>query len=199
MNLLSYLRTQVRANRLANFRLHHSMSALSDAEYRAQRTAFFPSLAATLEHILVVDIYYLDCMHGDAEARTKALAWTPPTSLAALVDEQLRSDRRLVALLDRADDSTLERIVELPRATHVQREPLANVLAHLLNHQVHHRGQVHAMLSGSSVQPPQLDEFLMSSEAHLRADDMAALGWSEADLFPSRAASESSPRSRAGT
>jgi uncharacterized damage-inducible protein DinB len=60
------------------------------------------------------------------------------------------------------------------------------VVAHLLNHQVHHRGQAHAMLAGTAVAPPQLDEFLMSSEAHLRQADLAALGWTEDRLFRPR-------------
>lgn len=81
------------------------------------------------------------------------------------------------------DASALERVVDLDRGTRVQRERLGHVVAHLLNHQVHHRGQAHAMLSSTSVKPPQLDEFLMPSEAHLRADDMRALDWTEARLF----------------
>ena len=60
------------------------------------------------------------------------------------------------------------------------------LLIGMLNHQVHHRGQAHAMLAGTAVQPPQLDEFLMASEAHLRKDDVAALGWTEGDLFRGR-------------
>lgn len=183
MNLLSHLRIQARANRLANHRLHRAIAALSDADYRAPRTGFFPSLAATLEHILWVDHYYLDCLHGVPGARERALAWSPPATLAALADEQARSDERFIALLEQGDAGLLERIVEMPRADHVQREPLAHVVAHLLNHQVHHRGQAHAMLAGTAVKPPQLDEFLMSSEGHLRGDDLAALGWTEADLF----------------
>ena len=184
MTLLQHLRTQARANRLANHRLHRAMSALSDADYRAPRTSFFPSLASTLEHILLVDHYYLDCLHGDPQARARALAWQPPATLAALADEQARSDDRFIALLDGADEAALARTVHMPRADHVQHEPLAHVVAHLLNHQVHHRGQAHAMLAGTGVKPPQLDEFLMRSESHLRRDDLAALGWTEAQLFP---------------
>ena len=55
MNLLSHLRTQARANRLANHRLQRAMAGLSDAEYRAPRTSFFLSLADS-HHILVVAI-----------------------------------------------------------------------------------------------------------------------------------------------
>ena len=70
----------------------------------------------------------------------------------------------------------------LPR-DRVQIDRAGHVLAHLFNHQVHHRGQLHAMLAGTAIAPPQLDEFLMPSEAALRAADLQALGWREADLF----------------
>lgn len=183
MTLLPFLRTQARANRLANHRLHAAMAPLSDADFHAPRTSFFASLAATLNHILLVDHYYLDCLQGLAGARDRALAFTDRPTLAALAADQAVADGRFIALLDGADEGALARIVEMPRADHVQREPLANVVAHLLNHQVHHRGQAHAMLAGTAVKPPQLDEFLMSSEAHLRRDDLAALGWNEGTLF----------------
>jgi hypothetical protein len=41
------------------------------------------------------------------------------------------------------------------------------------------------MLAGTAIAPPQLDEFMLPSEAHLRAADMAALGWSEAQVYGS--------------
>jgi uncharacterized damage-inducible protein DinB len=151
MDLLTHFRTQVRANRLANHRLHGIMTQLSVAEHRAPRTGFFPGLAATFEHILLVDRYCLDCLHSDADDRQKALAWSTPASLAALVEEQARSDHRFARLIDRADDTVLAQIIELPRSTPVQREPMANVLDHRLNHQAHHRGQAHAMLSDQRV------------------------------------------------
>lgn len=186
MQLLDVLRTQVRANRLANHRLHGAMAALSPGELLAPRTSFFPSLLATLDHILWVDGYYLDCLHGQADARDRALAWVPRRALPTLAAEQAASDQRFILLLDTATDDDLDRIVAMPRRDHVQREPLGNVVAHLLNHQVHHRGQAHAMLAGTAVAPPQLDEFLMSSEAHLREADLAALGWTEGTLFRPR-------------
>jgi uncharacterized damage-inducible protein DinB len=183
MDLLNFLRTQVRANRMANRRLHAAMASLSDADYRAPRSSFFPSLAATLDHILLVDLYYLDCLDGRADARDRALAHVERQTLSVLADDQARQDLRFMALLDQATAADLAREVRMPRSDHVQAEPMAHVVAHLLNHQVHHRGQAHAQLASSTVAPPQLDEFLMRSEAHLRRDDMQALGWSEATLF----------------
>lgn len=183
MNLLNALRTQVCANRLANHRLHGALSALPSAELQAPRTGFFPSLLATLDHILWVDGYYLDALEGRPDARERALAWQPRPSLLALMVDQAASDARFIALLDAARAEDLDRIVTLPRRDHLQREPMGSVVMHLIHHQVHHRGQAHAMMSGTAVPPPQLDEFLMRSEAHLRRDDMAALGWHEDRLF----------------
>ena len=69
MNLLDHSCARRRApNRLANHRLHAAMPALVAAtNSRRARTGFFPSLAATLNHILAVDIYYIAALHGEAD------------------------------------------------------------------------------------------------------------------------------------
>ncbi len=53
---------------------------------------------------------------------------------------------------------------------------------HIFLHDQHHRGQAHAMLSGTSVKPPQLDEFFMDDDARFRGGDLAGLGWDEGAL-----------------
>lgn len=184
MNLLAYLRTQVHANRLANRRLHAAMRTLSQGDYHAARTGFFPSLAKTLDHILAVDIYYLAALHGERDMERQWSLAPKCATLAELAAAQAAADERFIAHVGALDAAALDAVVALDRGEgRIQREPRGNVVAHLLNHQVHHRGQAHAMLAGTSVQPPQLDEFLMASEAHLRSDDMKALGWNEIDLF----------------
>jgi hypothetical protein len=72
-------------------------------------------------------------------------------------------------------------------------EPLPRLLEHLFQHQVHHRGQAHAMLSGTRVAPPQLDEFFCTWDAPLRADDFRALGFSEAAIWPAERAGGAGP------
>jgi uncharacterized damage-inducible protein DinB len=183
MELMQYLRIQAHANRLSNQRLHAAMAPLSHAEFHALRTGFFPCLAETLNHILAVDLYYVGALHGDPDLRTLFDDFVPSDELSALAARQSASDMRLVAWCDAADAAALDRLVDMPRATYVQRDRAGHVLAHLFNHQTHHRGQAHGMLSGTAVKPPQLDEFMMPSEAHLRVHDMAALGWSEGAVY----------------
>jgi uncharacterized damage-inducible protein DinB len=183
MDLLAYLRTQARANRLANYRLHDAMLALTRDEFHAPRTSFFPSLAATLNHILSVDIYYVAALHGEPDMEAQWAAFKPCDTVAELVPVQARVDERFIALVEGLTATELDDVIDLDRGDHIQRERRGHVIAHLLNHQVHHRGQAHAMLAGTHVKPPQLDEFLMPSEAHLRSANMAALGWREIDLF----------------
>jgi uncharacterized damage-inducible protein DinB len=50
-------------------------------------------------------------------------------------------------------------------------ERVDRLLLHLFQHQIHHRGQIHAMLSGTHVTPPQLDEYYLDGDAALRAAD----------------------------
>jgi uncharacterized damage-inducible protein DinB len=160
------------------------MRPLSRADYEAPRTSFFPSLAKTLEHILAVDRYYLAALHGEADMEQQWRDAPRGVVLAELARAQAAADQRFIDHLDGLSVAALDDVVELDRGEgRIQRERRGHVVAHLLAHQVHHRGQAHAMLAGSAVPPPQLDEFLMPSEAHLRESEMKALGWSEALLF----------------
>ena len=68
----------------------------------------------------------------------------------------------------------------------IQVERRDRLLLHLFQHQIHHRGQAHAMLAGTTVAPPQLDEFFSAAEAPLRVAEFAALGWSEATVWDAK-------------
>jgi uncharacterized damage-inducible protein DinB len=184
VDLAQSLRIQAHANALANLRLHAAMAPLSREELQAPRTSFFPSLMATLNHILAVDGYYVAALAGDPDPEAAWTRFRPAIDLAPLVAAQRASDMRLLALCEGLDAVDCNRIVELPRGGgRIQRNRAAHVLAHLFMHQTHHRGQVHAMLAGTSVKPPQLDEFLMPSEAHLREAEMMAFEWDEREVY----------------
>ena len=181
--LLQHFRTLARANRLANHRLHGACSQLTRDEFRAPRTSFFPSLWATLNHILIVDWYYIAALYRERDMRSAFASETPFDAMPELAAAQIKSDQRLINWCDAADDAALEDSVDMDRESFVQRDLARHVLMHLLTHQIHHRGQAHAMLAGTAIKPPQLDEFLMPSETRFRTDDLAVLGWTEDDLF----------------
>ena len=84
--------------------------------------------------------------------------------------------------------SIVQNYILIPRRIGVVRERVRRLLAHVFEHQIHHRGQAHAMLAGTRVKPPQLDEFFCTEEAHLRAADFAELGFSEERIWGSRVA-----------
>ena len=187
MDLGDALRIQARANRLANHRLHAAIAALTNLDFHAVRTGFFPSLAATLNHILAVDAYYIGALRGDADLAEKYAHFVAADSLSALVERQRASDERLATFCDRLDAAACNAEVAMDRGNgKVQRDLAGHVLSHLFMHQTHHRGQAHAMLSGTPVAPPQLDEFLMPSDAPWRVADMAAMGWDESEVYGAR-------------
>ena len=184
MNLCTMLRIQARANRLANHRLHAAMTRLARDDFHAARTGFFPSLAATLNHILAVDEYYIGALNGDSALPQQYERFAPADDMSRLAERQRGSDERLIAFCDALDAAGCDAEVAMDRGNgKVQRDLAGHVLSHLFMHQTHHRGQVHAMLSGTAVEPPQLDEFLMPSDASWRVADMAALGWDEAAVY----------------
>ena len=104
-------------------------------------------------------------------------------SLERIVQAFRIVDERLQAFVATLDDERLAATTYMHRASHVATDRTDDVLLHLFLHQTHHRGQVHAMLSGSSVAPPQLDEFVLTGDSRFRGDDLAALGWSEEELM----------------
>lgn len=182
-SLLQALRAMAYNNAWANHRLLSACAGLSQAEFEATRIGFFPSIQATLNHILVVDWFYVDALEGGTLGPAAWANRVPCPSVAELHLAQAAVDRRLIAWCDLLDEDGVERIVRVHRATRVQTERADRLLLHLFQHQVHHRGQAHAMLSATPVAPPQLDEFFSIAEAPLRAEEFKELGWTEATIW----------------
>ena len=182
-SLLTTYRAMAYNNAWANHRLLGACSRLTQQEFEALRIGFFPSLKATLNHILVIDWFYVDGLEG---GRLGPKAWANPEPCATVADlqrEQAAVDKRLIAVCEGLVEPSLSRDVKINRDTRIQIDRCDRLLLHVFQHQVHHRGQAHAMLSGTSVKPPQLDEFFSIGEAPLRAAEFAALGWTEAMLW----------------
>jgi uncharacterized damage-inducible protein DinB len=170
-------------NAWANERLLNACANLDRRDFEAERTGFFPSLQMTLNHIYVVDVFYVDALEG---GWLGPAAWENPVphpTLAGLKRAQAAVDERLIAVCNALTPDALDGIVRVNRNPQVQTERRDRLLMHLFQHQIHHRGQAHAMLSGTAAEPPQLDEFFSIAEAPLRAIELERLGWTEETIW----------------
>jgi uncharacterized damage-inducible protein DinB len=185
-SLSHHFATMAYNNAWANHRLLTACAKLPQADFVAPRTSFFPSLKATLNHIVTVDWYYIDALEralANREPNHEPDRFFEPEepfgTCAELTIAQRDADRRLIAACVSLTDAELDLPIPVVRRVGIQTESATRLLAHLFQHQIHHRGQAHAMLAGTKVEPPQLDEFFCANEAHLRAAELAELGYSE--------------------
>ncbi len=189
-SLAHHFYTMAANNAWSNHRLLAACMKLSQDELTAERTGFFPSIKATLNHNLTVDWYYVDALERslrgepvNPDARKFFEPREPCATSTEISAAQHAVDRRLLDFCNALTEGDLDRDVAILRAKGVEHETVQRTLAHLFQHQIHHRGQAHAMLSGTRVAPPQLDEFFCANEAHLRAQELAELELSEAAIW----------------
>ena len=165
-DLATHLRAMAAYNRWANRRLYAAAAALPDEDYRRPAGAFFGSLHGTLNHLLATDRIWMRRLtgEGDAPARVDAILFE---RLADLCAAREREDARIVGHV--AGLSAAELDADFSYATtsgKPQRQPRWEARAHLFNHQTHHRGQAHAILTRLGVaEPPPLDLLAMQREA----------------------------------
>ena len=179
MDLQSHFVRMAENNRWSNDRLHRAVLQLKPGEFELHRVGFFPSLKETLNHVLAVDLLYLDFItEGGRGAKTIDEDFTPIDDRLTLALKQAETDVRLIDFCQRLSLEDLERRVNTDREQDGQiPERIGDLLTHLFLHQAHHRGQAHAMLSGTSVAPPQLDEFFLDYDLPRRRDEVRRLGF----------------------
>ena len=160
-DLATHLRTMAAYNRWANRRLYAAAAALPDEDYRRPAGAFFNSLHGTLNHLLVTDRNWMARFENTGE---------PPHKLNAILFERLedlraareREDERIVRHVAGLSAADLDADFEYATTSGTpQRQPRWEALAHFFNHQTHHRGQVHAMLTAAGARPGDTDLMLL--------------------------------------
>lgn len=155
--LSSHFSTFAAYNRWANRRLYGACAGLDASEHHRERPAFFGSIHATLNHILVGDRIWLGRITG-APSGIHKLDQVLYEDLAGLRAARQAEDRRIIELIAGFGEASYREDLSYEsiggeRST----MPLSQVLAHVFNHQTHHRGQVHDQLAQTSVTPPPLD------------------------------------------
>ena len=147
-----------RYNAWANHRLYDAAASLTDDQYRADRGAFFGSVHGTLNHLLVTDRLWMFRFTGQGSTvnQLDAILYDDLVSLHAARQVE---DTRIISYIDGLDAEALAGTVRYSRASTPERfeQDLEPALDHLFNHQTHHRGQIHAILTGLASSAPSLD------------------------------------------
>lgn len=145
-------------NAWANATLYKAIAAMSEVEFAAPRPGFFPSLCKTMNHIYEVDLYYIDALEAGGLGRSvydrKDIA-----DVAGLATAQAAADLRFARFCGALEPSSLSRLCKTERANGVVEERTDALVLHLVQHQIHHRGQAHTMVADAGIAPPQLDDF----------------------------------------
>jgi len=156
-----------RYNRWANERLYAAVRTLPDADYRADRGAFFGSLHGTLNHLVVADRIWMRRFTGTGPVQTK-LDEILFDDLDALETERRAEDERIVAFVNGLSDEDIASTFSYRTITNPKdlTQPLAPALAHFFNHQTHHRGQAHCLVTESAGNDamPSLDLIMFQRE-----------------------------------
>jgi uncharacterized damage-inducible protein DinB len=160
----AYVRTMAAYNAEMNRRIFAAAARLSDAERRRPRGAFWHSIHGTLCHLLWGDQMWMSRFDG----------WPMPTvsqkdsaglvaDFAELCRQRTDVDAKITAWAEHIDEAWLaEDMIWFSQSAQKElHTPRAFAVAHFFNHQTHHRGQAHAMLTAAGEQTGDTDLFLL--------------------------------------
>lgn len=159
-----FARTMAAYNAEMNRRLYGAAARLSDDVRRADRGAFWGSIHGTLAHLLWGDGNWMHRFAGwpaNGVEMRKSLEWQPDfTELRAA---RMRMDTNIIDWAKTVEQSWLDSDLvwysaALGRELRRQRGFL---LTHMFNHQTHHRGQAHALITAAGEQTGDTDLFIV--------------------------------------
>jgi uncharacterized damage-inducible protein DinB len=145
-------------NEWANARLYEAAAALPDDDYRKDCGAFFKSMHGTLNHLLTTDRIWMQRFTGTGTAPDRLDAILHE-DFEGLRDARRREDERIRFYVKALTPAAFEGMISYRRVSSPDRfeQKLWPALAHLFNHQTHHRGQAHAILTRLTGNAPELD------------------------------------------
>lgn len=155
--LLSHFRLFAGYNAWANERLYGACAKLPERDYFKPRPAFFGSLHGALNHILVADRIWMGRLEGH-DSGIAHLDQQLYGDFAGLRVARVAEDALIIGYVEGLNADDVESVVDYTNmAGKRHRDRVKVILAHLFNHQAHHRGQAHGLLSQTEVAPPSLD------------------------------------------
>jgi len=150
----SHFLLMAKYNAWANARLYKMASDLPDELYRKNVGAYFGSLHGTLNHILTADRIWMRRLTGTGEHPDKlnAILFDDVGSLRAARQAE---DQRILSFVEGLAEGDFEKTLEYRTLSGApQKQLLGEILAHFFNHQTHHRGQGHAILTVLGIAEP---------------------------------------------
>ena len=159
---IEHVRAMARYNEWQNRSLYAAAETISDAERRKQRGAFFGSIHGTLSHLMWGDQQWMSRFAPDVVQKPSASGKESPDAFPDWEDlkrQRIAMDGTIIAWADRLDASSvygdLYWYSGLAKAN--VSKPRWFIITHFFNHQTHHRGQVHAMLTQAGAKPEPTD------------------------------------------
>lgn len=160
----AFVRTMAAYNAAMNGRVYDAAARLSDAQRREMRGAFWGSIHGTLSHILWADQLWMSRFDGwEAPKIVQKDSASLIADFGELRRERDRADAKIAAWAEKVDEAwlagdqtwfsgSLGREISQPRGT---------LMMHFFNHQTHHRGQAHAMITAAGEKTGDTDMFLI--------------------------------------
>jgi uncharacterized damage-inducible protein DinB len=135
-------------NRWANHRIYEAATELSVEEFERDTGAFFKSLMATLNHLVAADRIWMKRFTGEGDAPTRLDAIVA-RDFAKLRAAREAEDARIVKWVGSLRDKDLSGRFTYTTLSEMRTvsQRLAPALDHFFNHQTHHRGQCHMILT----------------------------------------------------
>ena len=157
MTKISNFQLLANFNTWANEKIMTSCKKLTETEYKKDRGAFFFSVHGTLNHLLVVDRAFISHIEGKDHG-LKSLDQILCKNLFQLEEARVKEDKRLIDLVNNLSEESIHKEITYKGFETGNTTYTINILLiTLFNHQTHHRGQIHNMLSQAGIKPPQID------------------------------------------
>ena len=160
-----YVRTMAAYNVWQNKQLVDYLKVMPFEELTQERGAFFGSIFGTLNHLLWGDTLWLNRFDPSVLAPEAAMehSTTLYPTFATWSAQRFRVDGRITLWAERLKSIDLRGDLTMFSRV-LQRDttkPMGECVVHFFNHQTHHRGQIHAMLTAAGSDAPVSDLFFM--------------------------------------
>jgi uncharacterized damage-inducible protein DinB len=156
-----HVRGMSRYNKWMNDKIFPCTAQLSDEERKRDRGAFFKSIHATLNHILWADQIWMHRLAGMAKPKAGSIAESLAQfdDFAEMTRERLSFDNVIVDWATALDAPALSGDYSYFSAASGRQitKPRWLLVTHMFNHQTHHRGQVHCLLTQCGLRPGDTD------------------------------------------